>query len=198
MSRPPSAGGASDVTLRRMLRETARVLMVAIALMPAGTADSYGDRATERAALFERLAEAESEAEGRRIENEIWRFWTIGPDAEATDRMDRIMERRRAYDLAGALAEAEALVERNPGWAEAWNQKATLLFLTERPDAALDAVEEVLAREPRHFGALAGKAVILMRQGRMRLAQQALREAVAIHPWLRERDLLIPVPGTDL
>ena len=52
-----------------------------------------------------------------------------------------------------------------------------------------------LLREPQHFAALAGQATILMRQGRMELGQKALRRAVEIHPWLKERSMLIPLPG---
>lgn len=177
-----------------MVRAAIRILVVLAAVATAAAAD----RAAQLDALFERLAAAKTEAEGRAIEGQIWQLWTVGPDDAATDRMARVLERRRAYDFAEALALSEALTEDYPGWAETWNQKATLLFLTERPDASLDAIERVLALEPRHFGALAGKAIILMRQGRARLAQQALRRAVALHPWLRERGLLVPDPGQDL
>ena len=56
----------------------------------------------------------------------------------------------------------------------------------------------MLALEPKHFGALAGKARILMRQGRVSLGQKALREAIDIHPWIAERTMLIEVPGQKI
>jgi hypothetical protein len=56
----------------------------------------------------------------------------------------------------------------------------------------------VLELEPKHFGALAGKAVILIRQGSMAIAQATLRKAVAIHPFLKERHLLIEPKGRDI
>ena len=42
---------------------------------------------------------------------------------------------------------------------------------------------------------------VLMQQGRVELGQKALREAIEIHPWLKERSMLIPDPkpeGTDI
>ena len=56
----------------------------------------------------------------------------------------------------------------------------------------------VLAREPRHFGALAGKSVILFNQGKVGLAQIAVKEALKYHPYLNEGAILKSNPGTDL
>ena len=50
--------------------------------------------------------------------------------------------------------------------------------------------DKVLALEPRHFGALAGRALILLQMGDRPRAMENLRRAVAIDPYLRERDLL--------
>ena len=65
-------------------------------------------------------------------------------------------------------------------------------FLQEDFDGALADVDHAIALEPRHFAAMSGRAIILMRQGRFRLAQTQLREAVAIHPFLKERAMIVP------
>ncbi len=148
------------------------------------------DRARLHDELFRALAAARSEDEARAIEDSIWIFWTQGPDSEATAQMQALLSARRSYDTDKALAIANALTQRYPNYAEGWNQKATVLFMKEDMDASLEAIERVLTLEPKHFGALAGKAVILMRQGRAQLGQQTLRRAVAIHPFLKERGLL--------
>ena len=54
---------------------------------------------------------------------------------------------------------------------------------------------ETLAREPRHFGALAGRAVIRLRQLKPALARQNMIEALKVNPWLRERGLF---PGLEV
>ncbi len=59
-------------------------------------------------------------------------------------------------------------------------------------------LDRTLELEPRHFGALAGKALTLLRQGRAVLGQKALREAVAVNPWITERALLATPPGVKI
>lgn len=156
------------------------------------------DLAALRAELFRALKQARTEQEARVVEGQIWLFWTHGPDDEATRQMLEILAARRAYDNEKALHLAEALIARLPDYAEGWNQKATVLFMMEDYEGSLEAIDHVLALEPKHFGALAGKAVILMQQGRTELAQAALRAAVEIHPFLKERALLAEPPGQPI
>ena len=164
----------------------------------ARSVETSPDRSSIREQLFAALKNARSEPEARQIESEIWQFWSQGPDSQATQQISEIFAARRAYDLEKALRIANELTERLPGYSEGWNQKATVLFMQEEPDASLEAIERVLELEPKHFGALAGKAVILIRQGRMAIAQATLREAVAIHPFLKERHMIIEPKGRDI
>lgn len=152
-------------------------------------------RQEEGERLFRLLRQAGTAAEGLRIELDIWSYWLEAPDAEAAGLMNRALERRRKHDFSGAVTILDDLVERAPQWAEAWNQRATVLFEMGREDRSLADVERVLRLEPKHFGAMAGQAIILMRQGRMRAAQSILRRAVAIHPFLAERSMIVPRPG---
>lgn len=154
--------------------------------------------ADESERLFDFLGAAKTEAEARSIEDEIWRHWFLAPDAKAAELMGQAMERRRNYDFAGAVEVLDELVAANPDWAEAWNQRATIRFMQGDLPGSLADVEETLQREPRHFGALAGMALILTQQGRIEQAQAILRKAVDIDPFLREKALLVTVPGEDL
>lgn len=164
-----------------------------IALLLAGPA-----RADLRADLLEALGQQKTEAEARALENEIWQVWLQGPSEEATELVARAMERRRWRDFAGALEHLNKAVDMAPDWAEAWNQRAFIYFLQEKYAKSLADLDRAIELEPMHFAALAGKAQILMRQGRARLAQKILRKAVEIHPFLRERALLIEIPGEDI
>jgi len=150
--------------------------------------------------LFQELKEAGSEFEARQTENLIWQHWfAAAPDEETASLVDRAMERRRSYDFAGAKELLDKAVARAPDYSEVWNQRAFVLFLQGKLDRSLEDIDRALELEPRHFGALAGKARILMRQGRVQLGQKALRQAVEIYPFLRERSLLLPEPkGIDL
>ena len=146
--------------------------------------------------LFIALKAATSEAEGRAIENEIWRFWLAeAPDSETRALIEDAMTKRGVYDTEGAEALLDEAIAKSPNYAEAYNQRAFVRFLRENMDGALEDADRALALEPKHFGAMAGRSLILMRQGRFRLAQDQLRQAVAIHPFLKERSMIVPTKG---
>lgn len=154
--------------------------------------------ADKRSDLFEALRSQTTEAGARAAEDAIWRMWMSQGPSDATVLVEQAMKKRETYDFAGALELLNRAVELAPDWAEAWNQRGFIHFLRENYDEALSDVDRAIELEPMHFAALAGKAHILMRQGRMELGQQALRKAVEIDPFLRERSMLIPLPGREL
>jgi len=165
-----------------------------VAAEPAAETGSVYDR-EKLDALYRQLKLAQSPAEAQRINDKIWRLWTEGPDERAGEQIQKIFRHRRTRNLERALEIAHGLTVRLPNYAEGWNQKATVLFEMGRLDHSLAMVEKVLELEPKHFGALAGKGLILLRQGRVRLGQKALRRAVEIHPYLAERRFLVEQPG---
>jgi tetratricopeptide (TPR) repeat protein len=149
--------------------------------------------------LFERLRNAMTEQQGRAAEDAVWRMWMeMAPDLDIARAVEEAMQARESYDFDGALVILDRVVAEAPRYSEGWNQRAFIRFLKDDLDGSLEDIERALELEPWHFAALAGKATILMRQGRMELGQAALRRAVEIHPWLRERSMLIPVPGQSL
>lgn len=195
-------------TLRRSFAYTTMSLLFAastclavMAFPPVTTAQTQQTTGTaEREALFNALESASSEHEARQIEDQIWRHWmAAAPDAETGRLLRDAMNRRESYDLEGARLILNDAIERAPDYSEVWNQRAFVLYLQGKLDRSLEDIDRTLELEPRHFGALAGKARILMEQGRALLGQKALRQAIEIHPFLRERSLLLPEPkGIDL
>jgi Flp pilus assembly protein TadD len=53
-------------------------------------------------------------------------------------------------------------------------------------DDALSDIAKVLDLEPRHFGALAGKGMILERQKNFSAAREAYEDALAVNPTLED------------
>ncbi|MBP0616607.1 tetratricopeptide repeat protein [Jiella mangrovi] len=203
------------VSGKRRSRAVIRSFILVLAVGAPGTelcAQEAGSSASERAVegkgarqddelatLFQALRAARDEASARRIEDRIWRRWMQAPDARTAELVREAMARREVYDFAGARSLLDEAVARSPNYAEVYNQRGFILFLQDDLDGALGDVDRAIALEPRHFAAMAGRALILMRQGRHRLAQKQLREAVTIDPYLKERNLLVggePEPGS--
>jgi tetratricopeptide (TPR) repeat protein len=150
-------------------------------------------------ALFEALKAAPTEADAQRIENDIWLSWLdAAPTPEIRSKLDTAMQRRVAFDFQSAKQLLDEIVTEAPEFSEGWNQRAFILFLQGNYEASLEDIERVLDLEPRHFGALSGRAIIFMTMGRVELGQKALREAMEIHPFLKERGMLIEQKGLDL
>jgi tetratricopeptide (TPR) repeat protein len=120
------------------------------------------------------------------VELKIWALWAASdsPTAEVL-----LQQAARAIDdraPAEALSILDRLVGAFPNYAEAWNKRATLYFMMKRDDQALMDIEKVLDLEPRHFGALAGKGVILERQKKYSAAREAYKDALAVNPTLEQ------------
>src|SRR5262249_5837045 len=98
----------------------------------------------------------------------------MGRAKTATDSKD--------FDLAIRLL--NAIIDIRPYFTEAWNRRATVYYTKKDFGRALADIYEVLAREPRHFGALSGLGIILQELGDDKGALDAFRRALAIHPHL--------------
>ncbi|EEE38602.1 TPR domain protein [Rhodobacteraceae bacterium KLH11] len=153
--------------------------------------------------LIAQAQNAQDEREASGISGEMWRFWTDAPDAQAQSLLDRGMARREAWDLIGALDEFNALVEYCPDYAEGYNQRAFVNYLRQDYGAALVDLDRAIALSPNHVAALSGRALSLLGLRRLDEARTALKDALALNPWLSERALLasggpLDPPGEDI
>ncbi len=133
--------------------------------------------------LFTRLQTADDKAAGR-IEREIWSEWS----KSGSPAMDLLLQRGRdalaAGDTAAAIEHLTALIDHAPEFAEGWNARATAYFQAGLYGPSVADIAEVLKRNPRHFGALAGFGMILEQTGKDAEALEVYRAALAIHPHL--------------
>jgi Tfp pilus assembly protein PilF len=139
--------------------------------------------------LFAELAVSPDPATAQGIADDIWRLWMEPPDAELAARMAATLDLRWRGDMAGLIATLDGIIADHPDYAEAYNQRATVNFMLGNYERSLADIAETLAREPRHFGALAGRALILKEQGEDQRALADMRAALKIHPFLSERTL---------
>ena len=135
--------------------------------------------------LLGKLHNASPHMDVSRIEQEIWEIWSrnSSPTAEVLLRQSSVAI--SAGDLDPAEQMLSQLVEVYPTFAEAWNRRASLYYVLKRYDAAMIDIEKAIALEPRNFGALIGKGMILQAQNKSDEAIAALKEALAINPHLQ-------------
>ena len=134
--------------------------------------------------LFRRLPESTDPDAREAIEDEIWRLWMSHPeDAVATD-LERATRAMTAQDFGVADQILRGVVGTHPGYAEAWNKRATLYYLNGMDAECVPYIHRTLELEPRHYGALCGFAEILLGHGENDAALFVLDRALRIHPHL--------------
>jgi tetratricopeptide (TPR) repeat protein len=163
----------------------------------------HAQRSPSLDTLFQALKIAPDVESAKAIENRIWAVWMVS----GSDTCNLLMGRAKAaadekdYDLAIKLL--DAVIELKPDYVEGWNRRATVYYLMNDYGHALADIREVLAREPRHFGALAGLGLILQELGDDAHALEAYRRALAINPHLEHvgetvKELREKVEGRDI
>ena len=132
--------------------------------------------------LFGRLQTAKSEAEAKVAEQAIWGLWSHSGSPTDDILLEQAIKAMNVRHYSEALQILDALVEHAPNFAEAWNKRATVNYITGKLDRSLSDIDKVLELEPRHFGALSGLGMIRRDRGDERGALEAFRDALAINP----------------
>ena len=156
------------------------------------------DRSADLDTLFEAARTAPDARAGQALSEEMWKIWTEAPDGAADALLQRGVSALRASDFLAAIETFDRLVAYCPDWAEGYNQRAFAHFLSGRFAAARTDLERVVEIDPRHVGALSGLALTLTALGEEAAAQDWLRRALALNPWIPERSLLKEPAGEEL
>ncbi len=83
-----------------------------------------------------------------------------------------------------ALDILDNVVAMKPEYVEGWNKRATVFYLVDDYGKSLADIRQVLALEPRHFGALSGLGMIMRDIGQKEKAKAAFRAALDVDPFL--------------
>jgi tetratricopeptide (TPR) repeat protein len=136
--------------------------------------------------LFGALKAAPDEASAKHVEARIWAIWLQTPSDTAALLMLRAKAAMDAQQTDVALKLLDAVIKLRPDYVEGWNRRATLYYLRNDYVHSLADIQQVLIREPRHFGALAGLGMIMQDLGDDKRALDAFRRALAINPHLEK------------
>ena len=154
------------------------------------------ERENELNNLFKQLKNSEA-TKAIEIENQIWKIWSIHPSSD-----------RRGYRLTELLAQGSFLMANkelnkayeifsqiilvDPNWSEAWNKRATVLYLLGRYQQSQKDIDEVLKLEKRHFGALSGQGLVQTELKNYERAINSYKEVQKIYPSMQAPKVMIP------
>ncbi len=119
-------------------------------------------------------------------EGALWTVWSRSDDPEADQLLALGIEQMRRQQGQAAIDTFSELIRRKPDFAEGWNKRATVYFLMGEFTKSLADCDEVMKRNPYHYGALSGYGMIYMQLGQPDRALGYLERALAINPNLRE------------
>ena len=153
------------------------------------------ERETELNNLFKQLKNSEF-TKAFEIENKIWKIWSTHPSND-----------RRGYRLTELLAQGSFLMAEqelnkayeifsqiilaDPNWPEAWNKRATVLYLLGRYQQSQKDIDEVLKLEKRHFGALSGQGLVQTELQNYEKAINSYKEVQKIYPSMQAPKVMI-------
>jgi tetratricopeptide (TPR) repeat protein len=153
--------------------------------------------------LFGALKVAPDEDSAKHVEAQILALWSRTSSDTIALLMQRAKVATESRQLDVAIKLLDAVLKLHPDYIEGWNRRATLYYMQNDYQRSLEDIEQVLIREPRHFGALAGLGMIMQELGDDRRALDAFRKALAIDPHLARvqelvRTLTEKVEGRDI
>jgi tetratricopeptide (TPR) repeat protein len=167
----------SEGTLQRLLADPAAQARRA-ALLALGLTGGMGSNAL----VAERLQDEEQQV--RRLATDA--LWNIWFRAEGESQKRELQRLSQLKDPRKSLRGLNAMIQKLPRFAEAYNQRAIVQFRTGEFLKAVADCERVLELNPFHFGAQAGLGQCLMRLKRPRAALRAFHTALEINPELEE------------
>jgi tetratricopeptide (TPR) repeat protein len=136
--------------------------------------------------LFGALKAAPDPTSAKHVEGRIWALWTQTSSDSTMLLMTRAKTAIEKKQPEVALKLLDKVVKLRPDYVEGWNRRATIYYLQNEYGKSLADIREVLSREPRHFGALAGLGMIMQELGDDKRALDAFRKALEINPHLEK------------
>jgi tetratricopeptide (TPR) repeat protein len=123
------------------------------------------------------------DAQVRRLaEAALWAVWSRSGD----DAIDGILEigigQMRGGQLEASVETFSEIIRRRPDFAEGWNKRATAYYLLGEWRRSAADCDEVLRRNPQHFGALSGYGMIWLQLDEPTRALERFEQALAVNP----------------
>ena len=115
-------------------------------------------------------------------EQGLWLLWTRSGDAAIDALMARATEAMQSGQYAEAVKVLDQVVKKKPEFAEGWNRRATVHYLAGDLQKSIADCDQVLKRNPGHFGALSGLGQIYLQLEDEEAALKWFRRALEVNP----------------
>ncbi len=115
-------------------------------------------------------------------ERSMWQIWHRSGDDDVDRLLESGIEQMTAHAGDAAVDVFTRVIERRPAFAEGWNKRATAYYLMGEYAKSLADCDEVIKRNPYHFGALSGYGMIYVQLGRPDRALEYFERALDINP----------------
>ena len=142
--------------------------------------------------LLNQLKNALNFENSKKIEDKIWSLWTTHPSRDnltklLADGSSAMMDNK----LEIAYNKFTEVIKLDPNWAEAWNKRATVLYLMGKYELSQADIDKVLAIEERHFGALSGQGLVQTALKNYQKAIDSYIQAHKVHPFMKSPMIMI-------
>ena len=124
-------------------------------------------------------------------EHALWQVWSRSGDSEIDRLFQQGVAQMTQRDGPAAIATFSRIIEKRPEFAEGWNKRATVYFLMGEYEKSLADCDEVVKRNPSHFGALAGYGQIYLQLNQPDRALAYFERALAVNPNLEQVEQVI-------
>ena len=149
------------------------------------------DRSNQLNKLFDQLKIDNKQLKDD-IEQKIWNIWSTHPsDNNLTLRLAEGSNFVVKKKLLKAIEIFTEVIDQDPNWAEAWNKRATALYMLGDYERSQDDIDKVLNLEKRHFGALAGQGLVNIKLENYEKAIESYQKAQEIYPSMKSPKIMI-------
>lgn len=121
----------------------------------------------------------------------VWLAWGRSGNEETDRLLESGIAEMNVRRYSRAIEIFTEVIERRPDFAEGWNKRATAYYLAGKMRKSLADCDEVMKRNPQHFGALSGYGQIYARLEQYEKAIEYFRRALAVNPNLTDLETAI-------
>ena len=126
------------------------------------------------------------------IEQKIWELWSTHPsDKNLTTMLAEGSNLVNKQKFDQAIVVFSKVIDLDPKWAEAWNKRATVLYMVGEFQKSQEDIDKVLELEERHFGALAGQGLVNIQLENYDKAIMSYKKAQQIYPKMKSPKIMI-------